>query len=71
MSLKNLTVTQIFDELDAYRDFCRYEGKYYDEAALFNRGDRNWRAYEKYCEWRRLSGRDGGRRTNIHKRRNK
>ena len=55
--LKNSSVNEIFDELDVYRDFCRYEGKYFDEAALYNSRDRNWRAYEKYCEWRRLSGR--------------
>jgi len=67
MSTKNLSVHELFDELDKYRDFCRYEGKYYDEAALYNRNDRNWRAYEKYCEWRRLSGRDNGK--NIRKRR--
>lgn len=49
-------VDKIFDDLDEYRDFCRYEGKYYDEAALYNRSDRNWRAYEKYLEWKRRSG---------------
>lgn len=48
MSFTNPTVTKIFDDLDAYRNFCRSEGKVFDEAALYNKKDLNWQAYQKY-----------------------
>lgn len=51
MAIKNETVRRIFDDLDRYRDWCRYEGKQFDEAALYNRNDRNWQQYEKYLSY--------------------
>lgn len=48
MSITNPTVSKIFDDLDTYRNFCRYEGKVFDEAALYNKRDVNWQAYQKY-----------------------
>ena len=41
-------VKQIFEDLDSYRDFCRYEGKVFDEAELYNDGSRNWEDYKRY-----------------------
>lgn len=51
MKIKNEVVRNIFDDLDDYRDWCRYEGKVYDEAALYNKADKNWQQYEKYCSY--------------------
>ena len=52
---------KIFDDLDRYRDFCRYEGKVFDEAALYNESDRNWIAYKKYQGYLRAKARNAGR----------
>jgi hypothetical protein len=46
--MKNPRVEQIFNDLDKYRDFCRYEGKVFNESALYNKRDGNWQLYEKY-----------------------
>jgi hypothetical protein len=53
MAITNPTVAKIFDDLDAYRDFCRFEnhGKVFDEKALYNKKDPNWQAYEKHQNW--------------------
>lgn len=34
-------VEQIFKDLEAYRDFCRFEGFKYDEADLY-KNDKPW-----------------------------
>jgi len=36
MTARYPTITQIFDELDAYRDFCRDFGYVFNEAHLYN-----------------------------------
>ena len=38
-------VEKIFADLDAYRDFCRFELREFDEAHLYDKGNYNWRAY--------------------------
>jgi len=61
MSNRFPPVNKIFDDLDRYRDFCRYEGKVFDERALYNDGDRNWEAYKKYQGYLRAKARNNGR----------
>lgn len=39
-------IVKIFDDLEAYRNFCVFEMIEFNEAALYNRYDRNWQAYE-------------------------
>ena len=39
---------KVFNDLDEYRDYCRFEGKVFNEKALYNRDDKNWQAYQKY-----------------------
>jgi hypothetical protein len=46
-------VAKIFNDLDAYRDYCRFEGKKFDEKALYKKSDPNWQAYERYRGWLR------------------
>lgn len=36
MAARYPTINEIFDELDAYRDFCREFGHVFDEAHLYN-----------------------------------
>ena len=60
--------TKVFNDLDAYRDYCRFEGKVFNEAALYKKDDPNWIAYQKYQGWLRAKARNAGR--NINQRRN-
>ena len=62
MTIKNPLVNKIFDDLDAYRDYCRFEGKVFNEKALYNKKDLNWQAYEKYQGWLRAKARANNRR---------
>lgn len=50
-------VNEIFDELDRFRDFCRYEGKYYDEASLYREGDPVYQDYKRYLAYHRNKNR--------------
>jgi len=59
MTIANPTVNKVFNDLDAYRDFCRFEGKVFDERALYNKQDPNWIAYQKYQGWLRAKARGG------------
>jgi len=61
MAITNTTVTKLFDDLDTYRDYCRFEGKVFEEKALYNKKDYNWQAYEKYQGWLRAVARNANR----------
>ena len=39
-------IVKIFDDLDSFRDFCRYEGFIFNEKFLYKKDSREWRAYE-------------------------
>ncbi len=70
MTIKNSIVNKVFNDLDAFRDFCRFEGPGYvfNEADLYKRDSPNWQAYQKYQGWLRAKARNSGR--NINTRRN-
>ena len=40
-------IVKIFDDLDAFRDYCRLELIEFNEAHLYNRDAWQWRNYEK------------------------
>lgn len=40
-------VVKIFDDLDAYLNFCRIELLPYNPADLYNKNARTWQIYEK------------------------
>jgi hypothetical protein len=61
MTIKNPVVNKVFNDLEAYRDYCRFEGKVFNEAALYKKDDRNWQAYQKYLGWLRAKARVKGR----------
>ena len=61
MAINNSVVNKIFNDLDAYRDYCRFEGKVFDEGALYKKNDPNWIAYQKYQGWLRAKARNAGR----------
>jgi hypothetical protein len=39
-------IVKIFNDLDSFRDFCRYEGFVFDEKFLYKKESKEWRAYE-------------------------
>ena len=41
-------VDQIFRDLDAYRNWCRFEGKCYNEKDLYNERSQLWSQYKRY-----------------------
>ena len=55
---------KVFNDLDAYRDYCRFEGKVFDEKALYKKDDPNWVAYQKYQGWIRAKARNASRKVN-------
>ena len=61
MTIANPVVNKVFNDLEAYRDYCRFEGKVFDEAALYKKEDPNWIAYQKYQGWLRAKARNGGK----------
>ena len=54
-------VNKIFDDLDKFRDYCRFEGKPFDEADLYNNESSAWQAYNKWQGWMRAKARNGGK----------
>ena len=39
-------IVKIFNDLDSFRDFCRFGGFIFNEKFLYDKGSREWRAYE-------------------------
>jgi hypothetical protein len=60
--------TKVFNDLDAYRDYCRFEGKVFNEKALYNKHDQNWQAYQKYQNYLRMKNRNQTRKNYSGKR---
>jgi len=54
-------VQKIFDDLDKFRDYCRFEGKVFNEADLYKDGAYVWEAYKKWQGWIRAKARNSGR----------
>lgn len=46
----NPVVTQIFEELERFQEFCRDYGYRYDEANLRNFKSYAWQQYSKYSQ---------------------
>lgn len=47
---------QIFDDLDQYRDWCRYEGKKFNEADLYKNDSYLWQQYLRYQHYMKNKG---------------
>ena len=45
--------TKVFNDLDKFRDYCRFEGKVFNEADLYKKEAPVWEAYQKYQGWLR------------------
>jgi hypothetical protein len=60
-------VVKIFDDLEAYHNFCRLELFPYDEADLYNRDSWAWRNFEKSRRPKKTF--NGGNKQHYNKRR--
>jgi predicted component of type VI protein secretion system len=47
--------------LDKFRDYCRFEGKPFNEKDLYKKDAWVWQAYGKYQNYLRAKARNGGR----------
>ncbi len=61
MTIQNPAVNKVFNDLDTYRNYCRFEGKVFDEKALYKKDDLNWIAFQKYQGWLRAKARNQNR----------
>ena len=52
---------KVFNDLDKFRDYCRFEGKVFDEKDLYKSDATVWVAYQKYQGWLRAKARNGGK----------
>ena len=55
---------RVFNDLDKFRDYCRFEGKVFDEKSLYKKEDPTWEAYQKWQGWMRAKSRNAGRKFN-------
>ena len=53
MAIKDPLIKKIFDDLDDFRDYCRFAGKPFHEASLYKKGDRVWESYQIWCQKKR------------------
>ena len=44
-------VDQVFDDLEKFREYCRFEGKPYNEKFLYNDNSPVWQSYERWQHW--------------------
>jgi hypothetical protein len=59
--------TKVFNDLDKFRDFCRFEGKVFNEKDLYKNDAPVWIAYNKHQGWLRAIARNGGRKFNSRR----
>ena len=53
--------TKVFNDLEKFRDYCRFEGKVFNEADLYKSESIIWQSYQKWQGWMRAKARNGGR----------
>ena len=50
---------KVFNDLESFRDYCRFEAKPFNEKSLYKKGDRVW---EGYLSWQKYQDRKQRRR---------
>jgi len=51
MSTNFPPVNQVFDDLEKFLNYCRFEGKVFDERFLYNEHATSWQSYKKWQYW--------------------
>ena len=66
MAITNPVVNKVFNDLEAFRDFCVHENQGYpfDEAALYKEGHPIWEAYKRHLNYLRAKSR-GNKKPNF------
>ena len=59
--------TKVFNDLDKFRDFCRFEGKVFNEKDLYMTDAPVWIAYQKHQGWIRAKARNSSRKFNSRR----
>lgn len=59
--------TKVFNDLDKFRDFCRFEGKVFNEKDLYKNESPVWQAYQKHQGWLRAKARNSSRKLNSRR----
>ena len=59
--------TKVFNDLDKFRDYCRFEGKVFNETDLYKSDAPVWQAYQKHAGWLRAKARNSGRKINSRR----
>jgi len=62
MSITNPAVNKVFNDLDQFRDYCRFEGKVFNEKDLYRKDSPVWQAYQKYLGYLRAKARANSRK---------
>tara|TARA_Y200000002_G_scaffold308536_1_gene264816 strand:- start:332 stop:529 length:198 start_codon:yes stop_codon:yes gene_type:complete len=44
-------VKEVFDDLEKFKDYCRFEGKVFNEKFLYNDKSNVWQSYKKWDHW--------------------
>ena len=52
--------TKVFSDLEKFRDYCRFEGKVFNEADLYKKDAPVWMAYQKYQNYVKAKARNAG-----------
>jgi hypothetical protein len=45
---------KVFDDLEKFKDYCRFEAKPFNEKSLYKKGDKVW---ESYLSFQKYQGR--------------
>jgi hypothetical protein len=59
--------TKVFNDLDKYRDYCRFEGKVFNEKDLYKEDAPVWQAYKKHQNYLRAKARNTARKQNYRR----
>ena len=57
-------VDQVFDDLEKFREYCRFEGKPYNEKFLYNDTSHVWQSYKRWQHWMK----NKNKKKNVNKR---
>ena len=54
---------KVFDDLERFKDYCRFEGKSYNEKFLYNDSSQTWQSYKRWQHWMKNKNKNKNKRT--------
>ena len=54
---------KVFGDLESFRDYCRFEGKPYNEKFLYNDNSPVWQSYKRWQHWMKNKNKNKNKRT--------